>query len=369
MSLDIKSVVKKIVPNEILQIIRLGSKNAYYFKLVKDIQKNASENDIYIFGTAIHKNLGDQLITLSVNKMLKELFPEKKIVEIPTEMYQVYRNKLIKSIPKNSLIIINGGGWMGNVWVKEELLVQDMVVSFSNNNIIIFPQTIYYDKNIEPYEELIDSAREAYKKNPHLMITVREQNSYDFAVQHFPNTKIMLVPDIALYYFDELDSLRTYKKENVVTFCLREDRENVRVNDIIEKIKEVFEKHNLAIGKTSTINEVRVPENKRKKSVIDRLEVFAKSKFIVTDRLHGMIFAYLVGTPCFILENKTKKVSGVYDKWLMGEKIFPLYKEKDIEEIENFIVNNINFESSKLVNSVNFDEMKEAIKIWLKLKD
>ena len=36
---------------------------------------------------------------------------------------------------------------------------------------------------------------------------------------------------------------------------------------------------------------------------------------MVTDRLHGMIFALLAKTPCLVLENKSYKIRGVYD-WI-----------------------------------------------------
>ena len=37
---------------------------------------------------------------------------------------------------------------------------------------------------------------------------------------------------------------------------------------------------------------------------------------MITDRLHGMIYAYLTGTPCIVLDNVSGKVSHVYDLWL-----------------------------------------------------
>lgn len=36
---------------------------------------------------------------------------------------------------------------------------------------------------------------------------------------------------------------------------------------------------------------------------------------VITDRLHGMIFAAITGTPCIAFDNISKKVSGVY-KWI-----------------------------------------------------
>ena len=46
-----------------------------------------------------------------------------------------------------------------------------------------------------------------------------------------------------------------------------------------------------------------------------KLDEFRKSKLVVTDRLHGMLFAAITGTPCIALGNSSGKVKGVYD-WL-----------------------------------------------------
>ena len=361
-----KKILKKIIPNKFLQIIRIGSQNIYYYKQIKHIQKNDCKDVIFFFGTAIHKNLGDQLITLSVYQIIKEELPNKKIIEIPTEVYQVYRKKLIKTIPKSSLIAINGGGWMGTVWKKEELLIQDILTSFCQNNIIIFPQTIYYNKQDKEYRKLIDSANNSYKKCKNLIVMVREMNSFDFAKKHLDIPQLLVAPDIALFYFDNLKDLRKEKKENVVCFCMRDDRENNNCNIDKKELNRIFDEAKLSLKHTSTISKHRVPEQKRKQEVFKKLKEFANSKFVVTDRLHGMIFSFLVGTPCIILDNKTNKVSGVYEKWLNNELIFPLYKNNNMSDLKKFIDKNIKKKKKKMTQCIDFSSIKEAIKVWQK---
>ena len=36
---------------------------------------------------------------------------------------------------------------------------------------------------------------------------------------------------------------------------------------------------------------------------------------LITDRIHGMLFAAVTGTPCIALDNVSKKVSGAYE-WI-----------------------------------------------------
>lgn len=85
---------------------------------------------------------------------------------------------------------------------------------------------------------------------------------------------------------------------------------------------------------------------------------------MVTDRLHGMIFAYLAGTPCVFLDNKTKKVSGVYNTWLKYcVSIQPFSDSSDISFIERFISNAINNEivDGISVDTHKFDVLKKEV--------
>jgi pyruvyl transferase EpsI len=37
---------------------------------------------------------------------------------------------------------------------------------------------------------------------------------------------------------------------------------------------------------------------------------------VVTDRLHGMIFAAITGTPCVVLQNSNHKIESTHQTWL-----------------------------------------------------
>lgn len=39
------------------------------------------------------------------------------------------------------------------------------------------------------------------------------------------------------------------------------------------------------------------------------------AQLVITDRLHAMIFAAITETPCIAMDNKSKKVKGVYE-WI-----------------------------------------------------
>ena len=146
----------------------------------------------------------------------------------------------------------------------------------------------------------------------------------------------MLIPDMVLY----LSSIEEQKERNDVLFCIRQDKEKIQYD--FEKIKEQLNK----IGKidyTDTIIEKRVyTYNNRIKVLNNKINQFAKYKLIVTDRLHGMVFALLAGTPCLVFENKSYKIKGVYG-WISNINYIELYDEKDVKsQIEELLKNSNN---------------------------
>lgn len=331
-----KQLIKSLIPNGLKYRIKMGSEIVSFAKQMEEIEKSQLAS-AYLVGTPIHTNLGDHLITLAEYWFLNLVNPMCKIQEIPTEMFQVYKKRLKKAIPANIPIYINGGGWMGNLWPNEELLLQEIIENFCDHKIVIFPQTIYFERGKKPYEELIKSANAIYCKCKDIILCTRDRQSYEFASKNYKNLNILLVPDIALAYYDLAPKNIGNKK--IVGYCLRADRESYINEKHIKQIKDIFRKLGYISKDVSTICKKRVPTWNRNKIVHKCLEDFAECSFVVTDRLHGMIFSFLTQTPCIVLDNKTKKVSGVYNEWLKDSStICPIFGDINFQVIENFIL-------------------------------
>ena len=59
-------------------------------------------------------------------------------------MYHTKNNNKIKRVTPEDLVVISGGGWMGNLWIHNECVIREIVQNYPNNKIIILPQTVYY---------------------------------------------------------------------------------------------------------------------------------------------------------------------------------------------------------------------------------
>jgi pyruvyl transferase EpsI len=339
--------------------LKVGVEYFYYKKMIEGLGEREQPFDL-LLGTPLHTNLGDHLITVSEMEFLKKLQNSRTVVEIPTEVYQLYKNELKNMIDKSSTIYINGGGWMGNLWPHEELLLQDMVRTFDDHRIIIFPQTIFYDKNIKLYDELLASSAELIKHHKNLYLFVRDRQSYEFALQAFGEKNIYLIPDIALSY--QFNCIENKNRVKAVGFCLRHDRECSRDQRVIKDIRIVFKNSGYRQKKIDTMTKFRVPSFHRMKILRERLYDFSKYSFLVTDRLHGMIFAYVTHTPCIILDNKTGKVFGVYEAWLSKLSwIYPVHDSLDQSELKKFISYMEKNRRLDQAYNINFDLLQEII--------
>ena len=119
-----------------------------------------------------------------------------------------------------------------------------------------------------------------------------------------------------------------------VVFCLRTDKEKTLENEDILKsiIKGKYPDYAICYA-DNLVNRCILPED-REKEVYAQLGKFASSKLVVTDRLHGMIFAAITATPCIALDNCNGKVGGVYE-WIKENEFIRFCK--DLNEVKQAV--------------------------------
>ena len=125
-------------------------------------------------------------------------------------------------------------------------------------------------------------------------------------------TDVRSAPDIVLYL-----NRSVHKFDRVGTLlCFRSDKEKV----VPENCKCEIEHKLLAVGEsvrwTDMVISRQISLKNRDMEVAKKLDAFCRSRLIITDRLHGMIFAAITGTPCLALNNYSGKVKGVWQLWL-----------------------------------------------------
>ncbi|MGI6064156.1 glycosyltransferase [Blautia sp.] len=310
---------------------------------------------VFILGAIEYENLGDQAIVMAQKDFIHSCLPDYDIIEIREELFGHVRSELRSLIKRESILTIPGGGNMGDIWFDDEERRRDIIQDYPNNKIIVFPQTIDYSK-IEKGEKSLEESIKLYNTHKNLVICAREQISFERMIKYYPKCKVVLTPDIVLSFQPKLCELR----ENVLV-CLRNDKEKKTSPLLLDEIRDAANVANFQYRYTDTMASTRVFQKDRDSIVRDKLSEFASAKLVITDRLHGMIFAAITGTPCMVLPNGNHKVKGVYDMWL-SECTFIQYREEvkaadivqmygSIEQLET----EFRFEMSQ------FDQLKEVL--------
>ena len=269
---------------------------------------------IYVIGTPLYSNLGDSAITIAQKQLLCDCgYTRKSIVEVTQSEYWMHRNVIRKLVERNALVCLVGGGNMGDEWFLEEKFRRQVIRDFPKNKIVIFPQTIHYSDSEKGVQEKENSVK-IYNRHNQLTLVAREKKSFEVMKQLYPENQILFTPDIVLYLEGEALGIKEQKREGIM-LCLRDDAERNITDEEKNKIVEVIKQKDYKYRVTDMYAEGPVTKENRKNLVIKKMKEFASAELVITDRLHGMVFSVITGTPCIVMSNYNHKVSGTYD-WI-----------------------------------------------------
>ena len=190
-------------------------------------------------------------------------------------------------------------------------------------------------------------------------------------------TIIMPVYNAELYLRDAIESVlaQSYKK---FIFMIINDGSTDQSETIIleykdERIQYISNEENLGIVKakcknvffTDTfIENVYAPDDSKRKEIIQKkLAEFSQAQLIITDRLHGMILAYLSKTPCIVLSNYNYKIEGVYE-WIK-EIEWVVYTDK-IEKIDSLTDELMGKTFIKDSKKLEYKTLEKQLDSWVK---
>jgi pyruvyl transferase EpsI len=190
--------------------------------------------------------------------------------------------------------------------------MDDIVERFRDNPVVIFPQTAFFEESTlgREYRRRVASS---YAKNPNLVFFSRDRVTFETMREVCPATRNLYVPDIVLY----LDESQDGCARDGALLCLRQDKERVVDERAAAAIRSALAARDLAVLETSTVvtDPPRVDARNRDAVLDAKWDEFRSAKAVVTDRLHGMIFSAITGTPCVALDNVSRKVSQGYE-WI-----------------------------------------------------
>ena len=320
--------VRSATPRVVKHYIKRSMPSSLELKHVERAQKK-----ILVMLAADYGNLGDVAITYAQHKWLEKNFPEYRVIEVPISQTYKAMRKLKRVVSNDDIVTIVGGGNMGDMFEGIEEQRRFIVKMFKRNQIISFPQTIDFS-NTAKGKISLKRTQKAYNSHDNLTLIARETNSYNTMKQLF-TAKILLTPDIVLSLDEYSGRQSEQRRKNKAVICIRQDKESILSkqarNDMLEVLKSKYKE---VAYRDTHIGNVILTEDSRMEELESIWGEFQSADLVITDRLHGMIFCAITGTPCIALNNSNGKVRGVYDLWVKRLNGVILVKNVDNDSIE-----------------------------------
>ena len=287
-------------------------------------------------------NYGDHAINIAEY----DFFNRNNInfIEIPESYVEDFLTKYYFLVKKDTILYLQGGGNMGDVWGEQEKIRQSVFKKFPDNKIVIFPQSTNYMSDNSKF--LIETVSLAGKVTD-LTILLRDKKSYEFVKEKFPETvKVFLVPDMVLTLDEKKDNV---PKEVDAMLYIRRDVERLDSPKKQKYLQWLDNQKNINIQLNDTVKDTwtYVFKNNRRKFLEKKIYETSKARLIVTDRLHGMLFAYVTGTPSIVFDNNNHKIKNLYDTWLKGTPYIFMVDDNDfpmmVEKTNKYLQSKDNF--------------------------
>lgn len=263
---------------------------------------------IFLFLGADYGNLGDVAITYAQIHFLKKRYPEYSVMEIPISKTFEGIKAVKRIITNDDIVTLIGGGNVSDLYDDIEFLRQMVIWNFRKHKIISFPQTSYFSRSLKGWFTQT-TIKWVYPKAEQLSFMAREGNTFKIMRKILPHLNVEKMPDIVM----TLDERRTGSRNGLLV-CLRSDKEKSKNNTLHEKIlSQLSEQYHTITWKDTQVDGIN--EANRFEELKQMWQIFASHEVVLTNRLHGMIFAYITGTPAYVIDNSTHKISACYD-WI-----------------------------------------------------
>lgn len=333
----------------------------FLLKRETDKIREKEEGRFFLVNTPDHGNLGDHALAIAAKQFLNDYFGDKELIEISGKQWNFNKKSILQKVKAKDVVFVAGGGYMGDLWVNEDSRVKEIIESFPHNKIIFLPQTFYYSASV--LQGGVKGESNWYSAHKNILFIHRDLFSYKNFLGSIVKDESVnkLYPDLTLYLSYNLE--RT--KRDGILLCFRADKECQMHTEQRSRIEKIIVNSHEHYRFIDTVTKEKVTRENRDSLINKLLNEIAHSRLVITDRLHGMIFAVITGTPCIAINNVSKKVEGVY-KWI--EKLsYVTYKK--IEEIDETLISKyVNITGCCYKNEdlrVQFEQMAKDIAVWI----
>jgi len=322
------------------------------------IMSITDKKKVYLFCTPDHGNLGDHAIAEAVHYFFSDI-KYYEVIEFPSSYHDNFSELARHFIKKDDLILITGGGFLGSLWLQEEKAARRVIDEYKDNQVIILPQTVFWDTDSTATREL-EHTRQVYARHKRLTLCARDKTTFENIRNRYADNQTLLVPDMVLYN-DWNDYFDTSTARRGLLLCLKGDKESA----ISDEQRQAFSctSRNLGLQMSYCDTDLYRPVAKKNRKTLlgSILQIFRNAELVITNRLHGYIFAAITGTPCVVLNGYNHKNRETFE-WV---KHLPYMRFAScFEDIENLAQEVLDCGSGEYNNAPlmrYFDELKRLV--------
>ena len=301
--------------NDIIQNLRCKIDNSILPLITSD----------YVFwGLPYYINPGDTLIWEGALDLLKRC----KYKCLGTCGWDEYK---YRPLSKDTVILIIGGGFFGDVWRDAWDSVMDTITQYPDNPIVILPQSIHYEN-----QSVASSDSKRLSECENLTICVRDQRSFDYGKSVFSNN-ILLVPDLAFHLpIESIHACTTHSGKTLYVKRADKEKPSIELNslndidvrdwpDMEEKLSGSLRLVMALYARLRPFKSLKLVEwgitnlmyyFQRRIILKNAVAFINQYDTVYTTRLHVMILSFLLDKEVYILDNSYGKVSGCYLAWI-----------------------------------------------------
>lgn len=301
---------------------------------------------IVLFDFPHHGNVGDSAIWVGETDYLKTSRPRSEILWMAAE--GVPFDHLKYALPDNAIILIHGGGNLGDLWPRHQRLRELVLASFDRHRVIQLPQSIHFTE-----EDNLDRFRKVASAHPDFHVLVRDSESLNTAMT-FGAASAALCPDMALCMrslprraspvYPLLGLLRTDKEVEKRFRLDTSALDDLHVEDWVVEPDSLLLKVERWLttrypGKSSFLRPV-LYDRIATMRLARGCELLSKGRVVITDRLHGHILCSMLGIRHVTLDNFYRKIGNFRDAWNTGDGLcFSASSLKEAHELARSISN------------------------------
>jgi pyruvyl transferase EpsI len=267
------------------------------------------------------RNIGDQLQHFSIARWLRRHYPENPVEEV---LFFTPLPRLKQIVKPGDIIVFQSSAGLGDLYPYFEEYRLRICRTFPENRIIVFPHTVFFQdpKNMEP-------SRVEYEKHPRLTIMARDLKSFDTLRALAPSCHVLPMPDVVLD-LRGICPVDPERREGGLGILRWDEEINSAGQKQVLGLMPDLERYDLMFPETRDCNEMEQPE-----FVARVFGHIAAHEFVVTDRMHGMIFCAILGVPCVCIAGKPEigyhKNQAMYESWLSRVPYVAFLHNEEIE--------------------------------------